>query len=340
MARKFINEWTREDFEAHLQDITGHDKSVQKIMIAGDGNMNFTLRLIFDDQSSIIVKQSPPYCARIPEIPAPGNRIISEIKFYQLLEEDPLLARHSPKLLGLDKTNKIAYLSDLGMATDFEYLYNQTEKLNTETCEKLVRYLKKLHSLGISSDVTFENLDMRTLNHEYIFDLPFQDGERAIDLNQVTGGLAEEVDHILSETEIKIAAHELGKLYFENTRTLIHGDFYPMSWIETTKGMFIIDPEFGFLGLPEIDLGFFLAHMLLSNNFAVAYNVINKTYGPCDYSLMAKFCAVEVIRRISYVSQLPIINSLSFKKELLISSAEVLKTGNIKVYEILNHHDH
>lgn len=340
MTRKFINEWTPEDFEAHLQDLMGHDKSVQKIMIAGDGNMNFTLRLIFDDRSSIIAKQSPPYCARFPEILAPENRILSEMKYYYLLEKEPFLTQHSPKLLGLDKKNKIAYLSDLGMATDFEYLYNQTVKINAETCEKLIGYLKKLHNVEISSDVTFDNLEMRSLNHEYIFDLPFRNGERVIDLNHVTGGLAVVVDHILSDSELKIAASDLGKVYFENTRTLIHGDFYPMSWIETTKGMFIIDPEFGFLGLPEIDLGFFLAHMLLSNNFAVAYNVMNKTYGPCDYSLVAKFCAVEVIRRISYVSQLPIINSLSFKKELLISSAEVLKTGKIEVYEILNHHDH
>lgn len=340
MTRKFINEWTPEEFEAHLQDIIGHDKRVQKIMIAGDGNMNFTLRLIFDDQSSIIAKQSPPYCARFPEISAPENRILSEMKFYHLLEQDPFLAQHSPKLLGLDQLNSIAYLSDLGNATDFEYLYKQSVKLNIETCEKLIGYLKKLHNLPISSNITFENFEMRVLNHEYIFELPFQNGERAINLNQVTSGLADVVDHILSEKEIKIAAQELGKKYFENTKTLIHGDYYPMSWIKTNKGMFIIDPEFGFLGLPEIDIGFFLAHMLLSNNFAVAYNVINKIYGPCDLSLVAKFCAVEVIRRISYVSQLPIINSLSFKKELLISSAEVLKTGNIKVYEILNHHDH
>lgn len=340
MENKFINEWTPQDFEVHLRTLMGLNKSVEKIMIAGDGNMNFTFRLVFDDQSSIIVKQSPPYCARFPEIPAPEDRIISEMKFYKLLEQDPFLSKHSPKLRGLDSEFKIAYLSDLGQATDFEYLYKQNAKLNSKTCKKLVLYLKKLHSLEILSEISFDNLEMRQLNHEYIFDLPFQAGDRAIDLNHITLGLSEVVDHILSDQEIKIAARELGKLYFKNTRTLIHGDFYPMSWIETKKGMFIIDPEFGFLGLPEIDLGFFLAHMLLSNNFVVAYNVINQTYGPCDFSLVSKFCAIEVIRRISYVSQLPIINSLAFKKELLISSAEVLKTGNIEVYEILNHHNH
>jgi 5-methylthioribose kinase len=67
----------------------------------------------------------------------------------------------------------------------------------------------------------------------------------------------------MNDQELKTAAEKLGKLYFESTRTLIHGDYYPISWIETNKGLFVIDPEFGFLGLPEIDVGIFLAQILL-----------------------------------------------------------------------------
>ena len=340
MALKFINEWTTHDFEVHLHSILGLNKSVAKISIAGDGNMNFTLRLIFDDNTSIIAKQSPPYCARFPDIPAPEDRIFSEMKYYQLLDDNQFLSKHSPELLGIDQQTRIAYISDLGHATDFEYLYKQDEKLDKPVCEKLIQYLVELHKLQIPPSIEFENLEMRNLNHAYIFHLPFLDEKGPIDLDQVTEGLTDEVNKLVLDQELRSAAKDLGNLYYKKTRTLVHGDYYPMSWINTEKGLFIIDPEFGFLGLPEIDLGVFLAHMLLSNNFDVAYTALRKIYGPCDYQRVAKFCAVEVIRRITYVSQLPIINSLPFKKELLLASAEVLKTGKIELYEILTHRDH
>ena len=75
--------------------------------------------------------------------------------------------------------------------------------------------------------------------------------------------------------------------------------------------------------------------MLLSNNFETAYDLVGKKYGPYNDELVAKFCAVEVIRRISHVAQLLIINSLSFKKSLLETSSKVLKTGNIQIYKTL-----
>ena len=339
MSQHYINQWTAAEFEKHLKEFADADQAITKIEIAGDGNMNFTLRLKFADGSSIIAKQSPPFCARFPDIPAPEDRIFSEIRYYQLLEKDAFLTEHSPALLGMDHENNIAYISDLGQATDFEYLYAQDKKLDQVTCEKLLGYLVKLHSLEIPPSLEFKNLEMRNLNHEYIFDLPFREGERAIDLDKITDGLAEVADNILSDQSLRKAAKELGQLYYENASTLIHGDYYPMSWIKTEKGLFIIDPEFGFLGLPEIDIGFFLAHMLLSDNFKIAYNTVLKQYDSFDEMLVTKFCAVEVIRRITYVSQLPIINNLSFKSQLLAASAEALKTGKMEVYEIFNHNN-
>ncbi|MBT5186494.1 MAG: phosphotransferase [Kordiimonadaceae bacterium] len=329
----FINQWTPSDFNDHIDKIIGKKVNVKSIEIAGDGNMNFTYRLRFEDQGSIIVKQSPPFCARFPDIPAPEARIISEFKYYELATKNDYLSDHSPALLGLDKANRIAYISDLGSATDFEYLYGQDKKLDKVTCQKLINYLISLHNLNIPESVSFDNLDMRKLNHEYIFHLPFLADNFAIDLDTVTNGLEKVARPYKIDPDLKKAAKELGELYFQKTRILIHGDYYPMSWIETNKGLFIIDPEFAFMGLPEIDLGVFLAHMVMSNNFALAYNTINEVYGDYDVSLMAKFCAVEVIRRITYVSQLPLLNSLSFKSELLSISVTVLKTGKIDLYE-------
>lgn len=216
--------------------------------------------------------------------------------------------------MGIGRDKKIAYISDLEQATDFEFLYSQQKKLDPKICEKIILYMAKPHSLAIPKETNFENLKMRELNHAYIFDLAFKSGERPIDLDLITDGLAKTVDFLMNDQELKTAAEKLGKLYFESTRTLIHGDYYPISWIETNKGLFVIDPEFGFLGLPEIDVGIFLAQMLLSDNFEMAYDLVGKKYGLYNDELVAKFCVVEVIRRISHIAQLPIENSLFFKK--------------------------
>lgn len=332
----FINQWTTGDFDRHMAGCLGSTKKVDSIKVAGDGNMNFTYRLTFTDKQSVIVKQSPPYCARFPDIPAPEERILSEFKYYDLIAKNRFLADHSPALLGLDEHKKIAYISDLGEATDFEFLYKQEKKLDQKTSEKLVEYLAKLHRIKIPKDIEFINFKMRELNHAYIFDLPFAGNFDAIDLDNITPGLLAVVKDVIDDQNLKQSAHDLGQFYFKNNRTLIHGDYYPMSWIETEKGLFVIDPEFGFLGLAQIDLGVFLAHMLLSNNYRTALNTLNSVYGAYDIELVAKFAAVEIIRRITYVSQLPLINSLSFKKELLLKSAKVLKTGDIEIYEKLD----
>jgi 5-methylthioribose kinase len=271
----FINQWSESDFDNHIDKVLNKKVTVNTIEIAGDGNMNFTFRLKFEDGGSIIVKQSPPYCARFPDIPAPEARIISEFKYYELATKDEFLSDHSPALLGLDKENRIAYISDLGSATDFEYLYSQEKKLDNTTCQKLIKYLVSLHNLQIPEDVSFDNMDMRKLNHEYIFHLPFLADDYAIDLDTVTNGLEKVARQYKTDVELKEAANKLGELYFQKTRVLIHGDYYPMSWIETNKGLFVIDPEFAFMGLTEIDLGVFLANMVMSKNFTLAYTTIN-----------------------------------------------------------------
>ena len=337
---KLINQWSTRDFENHIDDILGKSFTVEKIEIAGDGNMNFTYRLVLKNNPSLIVKQSPSFCARFPDIPAPDKRILSEMRYYELANKDEYIARHSPEILGLDEKNRIAYISDLGTATDFEYLYAQKTAIDPDACSKLVKYLATLHNLTMPEEVEFNNFAMRELNHDYIFNLPFLPDDGAINLDEITPGLKEVVDEYKIDAELRNAAIKLGKLYFQKDKTLIHGDYYPMSWINTENGLFIIDPEFGFMGLPEIDLGFFLAHMLLSNNFEIALRSVKETYGPCDFELVAKFCAVEVIRRITYVSQLPILNSLSFKEELLSKSAMVLKTGEMEIYENSNYNIH
>ena len=41
----------------------------------------------------------------------------------------------------------------------------------------------------------------------------------------------------------------------QNGDTLLHGDYYPGSWMRVRERLYIIDPEFSFAGPKEFDLG-------------------------------------------------------------------------------------
>ena len=60
------------------------------------------------------------------------------------------------------------------------------------------------------------------------------------------------------------ALQSLGALYLENGPCLLHGDFYPGSWVRAGGGVWIIDPEFCFFGPPEFDVGILVGHLLLA----------------------------------------------------------------------------
>ena len=220
-------------------------------------------------------------------------------------------------------------MEDLGEGRDFESIYSQkSDCISNSEIEYLIKYLKELHNLNIPQDLAFKNKEMRQLNYDYIFKLPFDESINAIDLDTVTPGLQDLSLNYRNHVSAG-AAKVLGEVYWEDSSCLIHGDFYPKSWMKTEDGLYIIDPEFGFLGRPEIDLGFFLAHMLFGGQFERTFKLVKNHYGDFDEHLVAQFCAVEVLRRILFVAQLPIRNDLNWKKNLLDMCTEALHSRNI-----------
>ena len=56
---------------------------------------------------------------------------------------------------------------------------------------------------------------------------------------------------------------KVGDIYLsDDGGVLLHGDYYPGSWLKTDAGFRVIDPEFCFLGPPEFDLGVLAAHWI------------------------------------------------------------------------------
>ena len=86
--------------------------------IAGEGNMNLTLRIV-TDADSIVLKQSVPYVAKYPNIPAPIDRDRVEAAFYQSLKGMPMAAV-MPIFIGHAPEYHLLAFEDLGPILIFQ----------------------------------------------------------------------------------------------------------------------------------------------------------------------------------------------------------------------------
>ena len=330
---KLLHEWTPDDFTTHLSKLglLAQAFQVLKIESAGEGNMNFTYRVSLSNGDTVIAKQSPPFCAKYPQIPAPCERIYAEKKYYDLVAEREILARHSPKVLAFDEGEHLLYLEDLGQASDLDTLYS-FKKLEPQQGLDLVRYLSDLHACPVGS-IQFSNASMRELNHAYIFALPFDEQSFTSELEQMTPGLKAVSRAVVLDPEVKKITQQMGEIYLHSRDHLIHGDYYPRSWIKTTKGLFVIDPEFGHIGSREFDLGVFLAHLMMSGQFHTGKALLEKHYQgyeKLNFENLTRFCAIEVLRRLLFVVQVPVKTEFSFRAGLVEISRLALLSGNFE----------
>ena len=282
--------------------------------VPGESNMNLVLR-IKTNLGSYILKQSKPFVRKYPQIPAPISRIEVEYRFLTLLNRNPYLASHSPKVLHYDSQAHLMLLEDLGEGSDFLPLYDGIRQLQSNELIHLVEYLMQLHQVQVSDFP--DTAGMRTLNHEHIFEFPFLE-ENGFDLDQIQPGLQESSLPYKRDAALKAKIHSLGQHYLKTGKTLIHGDFYPGSWLEVASGIKIIDPEFGGLGDPEFDLGVLIAHLDLTQQDPRVAQLVQTTYTlPLDWDLVQQYRGVELLRRLIGIAQLPVTLSLDQKKSLL-----------------------
>lgn len=288
---------------------------------AGESNMNLVLR-VTTNQRTLILKQSKSFVRKFPQIPAPIQRIEVEYTFYQLVQSCSELRDLSPKIIHFDAGNYILLTEDLGAGSDFIGLYSKAKNLDSAQIRQLGFYLKSLHSI---KPVSFpSNMEMRKLNHEHIFNFPFIE-TNGMNLDAIHYGLQELSLPFKRNSALKIGLKKLGYRYLASGNTLIQGDFYPASWLEIDQNIKVIDPEFGFMGDAEFDLGVLFAHLKLSQQSNGLKEQFLDTYSSdFDEKLAAEYESVEIMRRIIGIAQLPLILSLDAKKELLINATETL----------------
>lgn len=293
--------------------------TLSKVEKPGEGNMNRVLRVI-TSSGTIILKQATDFVVKYPDIPAPISRIDVEQQFYRLASEISALQSRQPAIIGYDPHHHLLAMEDLGSASDFSFLYQRGKTLNEGLAHVIGESLHILHSYAFSKEVieTFpSNKELRMLNHQHIFQLPLMT-ENGFDLDGITPGLQQASMKYKLDDALKAKAVVLGEAYLGRGTSLLHGDYYPGSWLNADKGFQLIDPEFCFFGPPEFDLGVLLAHLKLAEQPDSIRDLILKSYTSIiNLSLLHQFEGMEIIRRLIGLAQLPLSIDLRTKEELL-----------------------
>jgi 5-methylthioribose kinase len=296
---------------------------VQQAERIGAGNMNLTVR-VRTAAGSFILKQAKPYVVKYPQIPAPVERAAVEAAFYRLTAGAAQVSARMPRLLGFSEEAHLLWLEDLGDAADCMACYGGAPLLETD-CRQLTGYLANLHSLPIPAEAIplLRNRAMRALNHEHQYDLPLRSGN-GLDLDRITPGLAALAAELTAGRDYTGRVRELGDRYLRDGRTLLHGDFFPGSWLRAARGIAVIDPEFCYAGEPEYDLGVFLAHLELIGARHL-WSVVRGAYPlPVDWPLARRYAGAELMRRLIGVAQLPVPSDLAAKRQWLAFSRELV----------------
>lgn len=298
----------------------------------GEGNMNYTLRVRTNAQS-LIVKQARPYVEKYPQIPAPARRAVIEAQFYEMIERFPDLQAFMPELSGKDDENCVLVLQDLGSSSDYTFLYQPGQTLTEPEIVSLVRFVSLLHNRFtiVLPDMRFENRAMRALNHEHLFQYPFM-VDTGFSLDTIQPGLQEAAMPYKTDEALKRVVRQLGEIYLGQAstasgRTLLHGDYYPGSWLKTTAGVKVIDPEFCFYGPPEFELGVMLAHLKMARQPQPVIDLALAQYdrpNRFDERLQHAFAGVEILRRLIGLAQLPLSLDLTEKQTLMQEARSML----------------
>ncbi len=300
-------------------------RSVASVAIAGAGNMNLVERVTLDDGSTLILKRAHGWVEKYPHIPAPIERAGVEAAFYRAVA-DTAAGKAMPKHLNFDENAAANLFEDLGEGRDGMTAYTG-QQINDDVLDAIADWMRTLHNLPTTSDSLLANPAMRALNAIHIFDYPL-DPDNGFDLDAITPGLRGAADALKQDGIFVAAVKGVGQRYLGNeTGVLLHGDLYPGSWLTTEAGIFVIDPEFCWIGPREWDVGVLIAHLRLSGQPKESKERLIKRYGAIlDHKLLHQIVGIEIMRRLIGVAQLPLTIGLE-EKAMLLAEARALVLG-------------
>jgi 5-methylthioribose kinase len=293
--------------------------------IPGSGNMNYVIR-VHTSQRTVILKQSMPYVEKYPSIEAPQERIKTEYLFYRHISSQQKVQQYMPVAIGLDLRQYILVLEDAGAMQDATSLYSNPGLVQEQHLNSLLDYLNALHSFSHTTEPVdgFENSKMKTLNAVHIFSFPFQ-SNNGFNLDNIQSGLQAASLPYKQNNSLKKKISQLQAIYMDSGKYLLHGDYYPGSWLVDTTTIKVIDPEFCFYGTNVFDLSVLIAHLKMARCSApLIQKTIERYQLPFDKQLLSALTGVEILRRIIGLAQLPLHLSLAQKQELMEEAVRMI----------------
>ncbi len=312
------------DLQEYLKNqgwLVSKDERVISVEKPGEGNMNVVLRITTNIRS-FILKQSRPYVQKYQQIEAPLERIEVEYQFYSTVQGNQIDV-HIPKILAYDKMEFSLMMEDLGQCQDMTYLYRE-RTIKEIHLDRLIRVLQVIHKSKPEGFPT--NIELRELNHQHIFVLPFME-DNGFQLDDIQEGLQQLSLKYKKDTALKSVVETLGTKYLSEGSILLHGDYYPGSWMTECDNVYVIDPEFSFLGFAEFDLGVMAAHLIMATSDSSYLDFVLKKYqGSMDKKWVHQIVGIEIMRRLIGLAQLPLERTLQ-EKEYLLQMARKMILG-------------
>lgn len=289
------------------------NEEVLSTRIPGEGNMNVVIQVTTDSRS-FILKQSRPYVNKYQQIAAPAERIETEYQFYQATNNTALKAS-MPQLLAYSQEHYLMMLTYVEGFEDMTRLYADGAVTAGEVAD-LTKLLNEVHLAAVPAGYP-ENRELRQLNHQHIFVLPFLQ-DNGFELDDVQTGLQALSQPYKADAALKEKIDHLGQLYLSSGDILLHGDYYPGSWMRADGRFYVIDTEFSFSGFREFDIGVMIAHLIMvTSDKSMLEQVLRHTTADPDVELVQQIAGVEIMRRLIGLAQLPLTRTLDEKRQLL-----------------------
>lgn len=294
--------------------LDGAMERILSIEKPGEGNMNVVLR-VKTGHRSFILKQSRPYVQKYQQIEAPLERIAVEYEFYRAVQEGSTINDHLPDILTYAPGDYLLLMEDLGQVEDMTQIYH-SRIIDPAVLDKLLSIVSHIHGASPSVDYPL-NTELRRLNHQHIFVLPFIE-DNGFPLDDLQTGLLALSIPFKKDKVLKKEIDAIGNKYLSKGIVLIHGDYYPGSWMTVDGHVYVIDPEFSFMGFAEFDLGVMAAHCIMASMQPSGLQKIMDGYShQADGRLAGQVAGIEIIRRLIGIAQLPLERTLEEKEYLL-----------------------
>ena len=111
--------------------------------------------------------------------------------------------------------------------------------------------------------------------------------------------LERQVDAIRTDLHVRATMRDLGGRFLEGRGTLLHGDFRPARWMPSPRGLRVLAPGLATAGPAALDVGFFVAHLLLADQPHALISSVLQRYrraAPIDVAEVSACVGLEIIR--------------------------------------------